>query len=182
MPPPIEELTGFDSCSIEAREETIRVDRKEHFPKMKGFHSSYHVSTKYNLKLVVEKIDYRVETLEHIHSGKRRTADLSSLGPDRSKATWEAISLLVCVAIATALPIDRMRKLFGAVNAFSGASICRYIEIAAKKSCRFIYSCFKSLLTWPTLWLATTARPGFVIWKKKPVKASKWIDLKFIPW
>jgi hypothetical protein len=40
MPPPIEELTGFDSCSIEAREETIRVDRKEHFPKMKGFHSS----------------------------------------------------------------------------------------------------------------------------------------------
>lgn len=133
MPPPIEELTGFDSCSIEAREETIRVDRKEHFPKMKGFHSSYHVSTKYNLKLVVEKIDYRVETLEHIHSGKRRTADLSSLGPDRSKATWEAISLLVCVAIATALPIDRMRKLFGAVNAFSGASICRYIEIAAEK-------------------------------------------------
>jgi len=83
MPPPIEELTGFDSCSIEAREETIRVDRKEHFPKMKGFHSSYHVSTKYNLKLVVEKIDYRVETLEHIHSGKRRTADLSSLGPDQ---------------------------------------------------------------------------------------------------
>ena len=32
-----------------------------------------------------------------------------------------------------ALPIDRLRKLFGAIDAFSGASICRYLKLAAKK-------------------------------------------------
>jgi hypothetical protein len=133
MPPPIEELTGFDSCHIEKRRETVKVDRQQHFRGMSGFHSSYHVSSKYNIRLVVEKVDYRVETLEHIHSGKRRTADITAIGPDRSKASWDAIAFLICVAISAALPIDRMRKLFGAVDAFSGASICRYLETAAAK-------------------------------------------------
>jgi hypothetical protein len=37
------------------------------------------------------------------------------------------------MAIQTALPIDRLRNLFKAVNAFSDSSICRYLLNAACK-------------------------------------------------
>lgn len=128
-----EELTGFPCCELVEKSETLRVDRNAEFTDMRGFHSTYHVSSKYQIKLITEKTNYRVETLEHIHSGKKWIADLSAIGPDRSKASWDAIAFLICMAIQTALPIDRLRKLFKAVNAFSGSSICRYLLKAADK-------------------------------------------------
>ena len=133
LDPSCEELTGLKAFELEEIQETLRVDRSMHFPNMRGFHSSYDQTDRYRLRLVVEKISYRVETLEHIHSGKKLRADLGAIAPDRSKATWDSIALIICLAIQMALPIDRLRKLFGAIDAFSGASICRYMKLAAKK-------------------------------------------------
>jgi hypothetical protein len=81
-----EELTGYPCCELVERSETMRVDRSAEIADMHGFHSTYHVSSKYRIRLIAEKTKPRVETLEHIHSGKSRTADLSAIGPDRSKA------------------------------------------------------------------------------------------------
>jgi hypothetical protein len=128
-----EELTGFDACELVERADTLRVDRAAVMPGLRGFHSSYDKSIRYQLRLVAEKIEYRIETIEHIESGKRARADLSAIGPDRCKATWDTIALLVCLAIQMAMPIDRLRKLFASVNALSGASICRYLELSAQK-------------------------------------------------
>lgn len=60
-------------------------------------------------------------------------ADTGHIGPDRGKVTWNTIALLICLAIQMALPIDRLRKLFASVGVLSGASICRYLELAAQK-------------------------------------------------
>lgn len=128
-----EELTGLDACETVERQETIRVNRSEVMPDLRGFHVSYDKCTRYNLRLVAEKIEFRIETIEHIETGKRVRADLSRIGPDRAKVTWDSIALVICLAIQMALPIDRLRKLFASAGVLSGPSICRYLELSAHK-------------------------------------------------
>lgn len=128
-----EDLTNFSAFEVEEKKVDMRVERNLHFPFVRGFHSTYDSTERYNIRFTLEKINYRVETLEHIHSGKKVRADLRAIGPDRSKATWDSIALLICLAIQMALPIDRLRKMFSSVAAYSGASICRYLELAANK-------------------------------------------------
>ena len=128
-----EDLTSMDACEVIHRKQTLRVDRAHLLPGLTGFHSSYDTVVRYNVKLIAERVEYRVETLEHIFSGKRVRADMSAIGPDRLKVTWDSIALIVCLAIQMALPIDRLRKLFASVSALSEASICRYLELSAQK-------------------------------------------------
>lgn len=148
-----EELTGLDACEIVLQQETLRVDRSQDLRSLRGFQSSYDTTTRYNLRLVAEKVDYRIETLEHIETGKRFRANTGLIGPDRMKVTWNTIALVICLAIQMALPIDRLRKLFASVNVLSGASICRYLELAAQKLLP-IYLCFIEQLAYSVSHLA----------------------------
>ncbi|HYX37265.1 MAG TPA: transposase [Oligoflexus sp.] len=128
-----EELTGEPLARREVVEETWRADRSGFAPGA-SLHSSYDLITRYETEIVVKERRIRVETVTDLYSGKSVRADLSSLGPERSKITWASIALLICLAIEAAMPFDRLRKvLFSAFGIFSTSSICRYFQAAAQK-------------------------------------------------
>jgi hypothetical protein len=132
---PNEELTGEPLARTEISRETMRVDRKTGgFPLSTSFHSSYDTIIRREIEIIIKERHIRVETLTDIHSGKSVRADLSALGPARSKITWAGISLLICLGIEAALPFDRLQKvLFSGLAIFSTSSICRYFKLAARK-------------------------------------------------
>jgi hypothetical protein len=128
-----EELTGEPLARREIIEETWRADRSGFGPGA-SLHSSYDLITRYETEIIVKERRIRVETVTDLYSGKSVRADLSSLGPERSKITWASIALLICLAIEAAMPFDRLRKvLFSAFGIFSTSSICRYFQTAAQK-------------------------------------------------
>lgn len=130
---PNEEITGEPLARHEVSLETWRADRSAFVPGA-SLHSSYDLITRYETEIIVKERRIRVETVTDLHSGKSVRADLSSLGPERSKITWASIALLICLAIEAAMPFDRLRKvLFSALGIFSTSSICRYFQTAAQK-------------------------------------------------
>jgi len=132
---PNEEITGEPLATQIIEYETWRVNRDNAgFASSASFHSSYDTIIRYETQMIVKKRIIRVETVTDIHSGKTVRADLSALGPERSKITWAGISLLICLGIEAAMPIDRLHKvLFSALSIFSTSSICRYFQHAARK-------------------------------------------------
>lgn len=130
---PNEEITGEPLARHEVVLETWRADRSAFGPGA-SLHSSYDLITRYETEIIVKERRIRVETVTDLHSGQSVRADLSSLGPERSKITWASIALLICLAIEAAMPFDRLRKvLFSAFGIFSTSSICRYFQSAAQK-------------------------------------------------
>jgi hypothetical protein len=130
---PNEEITGEPLARKEVIKETWRADRSAFAPGA-SLHSSYDLITRYETEIIIKERRIRVETVTDLYSGKSVRADLSSLGPERSKITWASIALLICLAIEAAMPFDRLWKvLFSTFGIFSTSSICRYFQLAAQK-------------------------------------------------
>lgn len=130
---PCEELTGEPLATRIVVEEVCRADRSG-FAAGASLHSSYDIVTRFETEIIVKERRIRVETVTDLYTGKSVRADLSGLGPERSKITWASIALLICLAIEAAMPFDRLRKvLFSAFGIFSTSSICRYFQSAAQK-------------------------------------------------
>ena len=128
-----EELTGEPLAIHQIVHETWRADRSAFGPGA-SFHSSYDTIKRIETELIVKERRIRVETVTDLYSGKSVRADLSSLGPERSKITWSSMALIICLAIEAAIPFDRLRKvLYSAIGIFSTSSICRYFQLAGLK-------------------------------------------------
>ena len=51
-----EELTGLAAFELREYNETLKVDRSLNFPGMRGFHSTFDHTERYQLRLIVEKM------------------------------------------------------------------------------------------------------------------------------
>jgi hypothetical protein len=111
----------------------MRADRSG-FGACASLHSSYDFITRFETEIIVKERRIRVETITDLHSGKSVRADLSGLGPERSKITWASLALLICLVIEAGMPFTRLQKaLYSAFGIFSTGSICRYFQTAAQK-------------------------------------------------
>jgi Transposase IS66 family len=130
---PCEDLMAASLATRIVVRETMRADRSG-FGAGASLHSSYDLVTRYETEIVVKERRIRVETLTDLHSGKSVRADLSGLGPERSKITWASLALMICLVIEAAMPFTRLqRALYSAFGIFSTGSICRYFQAAAQK-------------------------------------------------
>ncbi|MDQ3235742.1 MAG: transposase [Pseudobdellovibrionaceae bacterium] len=130
---PCEDLMARALATHVVVEETMRADRSG-FGAGASLHSSYDVVTRFETEIIVKERRIRVETVTDLHSGKSVRADLSGLGPERSKITWSSLALLICLVIEAAMPFDRLQKvLYSAFGIFSTSSICRHFQAAAQK-------------------------------------------------
>ena len=121
---PCEEITGESVATKVSVEETWRADRKG-FGSGASLHSSYDFISRFDVEIIIKERRIRVETVTDLYSGKSVRADLSGLGPERSKITWASMALIICLAIEAAMPFDRLQKvLFSAFGIFSTSSIC----------------------------------------------------------
>lgn len=128
-----EELTGEPLAIHQVVHETWRADRSQFGPGA-SLHSSYDTIKRFDTEIIVKERRIRVETVTDLYSGKSVRADLSGLGPERSKITWGSMALIICLAIEAAIPFDRLRKvLYSALGIFSTSSICRYFQLAGRK-------------------------------------------------
>lgn len=130
---PCEELTAGSLATRVVSHEIMRADRSGFGPGA-SLHSSYDVVTRFETEIIVKERRIRVETVTDLHSGKSVRADLSSVGPERSKITWASLALLICLVIEAAMPFTRLQKaLYSAFGIFSTGSICRHFQAAARK-------------------------------------------------
>jgi hypothetical protein len=128
-----EDLTAGSLATRVVSHEIMRADRSG-FGAGASLHSSYDLVTRFETEIIVKERRIRVETVTDLHSGKSVRADLSGLGPERSKITWASLGLLICLVIEAAMPFTRLQKaLYSAFGIFSTGSICRHFQAAAKK-------------------------------------------------
>lgn len=128
-----EDLTAGSLATRVVSNEVMRADRSG-FGAGASLHSSYDLVTRFETEIIVKERRIRVETVTDLHSGKSLRADLSSLGPERSRITWASLALLICLVIEAGMPFTRLQKaLYSAFGIFSTGSICRHFQAAAKK-------------------------------------------------
>ncbi len=128
-----EDLTASSLATRIVSEKIIRADRSSFGPGA-SLHSSYDLITRFETEIIVKERKIRVETLTDLHSGKSVRADLSDLGPERSKITWSSLALLICLVIEAVIPFTRLQMaMYSAFGIFSTGSICRHFKTAAQK-------------------------------------------------
>jgi hypothetical protein len=128
-----EDLTAGSLATRIISKEIMRADRSG-FGAGASLHSSYDLVTRFETEIIVKERRIRVETVTDLHSGKSVRADLSGLGPERSKITWASLALLICLVTEAGMPFTRLQKaLYSAFGIFSTGSICRYFQTAAHK-------------------------------------------------
>lgn len=115
-------------AEIEEKTETLRVAwpvRLKLFVRHKGLHSSFDEVLREDLRVIVSRITYRVETLTEPGTGKSVRVDMSEFGPKGSKLTWNGLGLLTRLAVEYALPLERLSKMFGS---FSDSQLFRWLH------------------------------------------------------
>lgn len=112
------------------RETKLRVDREGSFEKKTGMHSAYDDTTRFEVKVQITQINYKVETVTNLETGKSVRACTDGEGPADSNLTWGSIESLVKMHAGFALPIHRISLMLGH-EAFSPGKIYRTLEWAA---------------------------------------------------
>lgn len=124
---PFEDLVRTGVAEVLERTETLRIPwnvRLRAFLHQRGLHSAYDTVLREELRLIVTRVTYRVETLTEPGTGKTVRADMSEVGPSRSKLTWSGLTLLARLAVEYAMPLERLSKMFGS---FSDSQLFRWL-------------------------------------------------------
>lgn len=125
----------FDNHKMEVVEKTIdlNVDCQVEFGKTKGLHRKYETTTRYQTKMILEKITIRREIVTDWISGKTARASMEKIGQPKSKITWQMLAFIVEFVIKFCIPIDRLSKMISFSDyRFSSGRICGYLEKAAE--------------------------------------------------
>jgi Transposase IS66 family len=119
--------TTYDNSKVESK---MRINRQEEFDKTHGLRSTIDRTTRYDLKMSMIQIDYEVETVEDLTTGKKVRASMHGEGPEKFQLTWGAISNLIKMHVGFAIPINRMVLMIGKPE-FTSGKICRVFEYMA---------------------------------------------------
>ena len=82
------------------------------------------------LKCIVTEINYQVETVTDLKSGKSVRASMIQDGPEGFQLTWGAVSNLIKTHVGFAIPIHRIVLMIGQPE-FSSSKICRVLQYVA---------------------------------------------------
>jgi Transposase IS66 family len=107
------------------------VDRMQEFGREKGFHVSNDDVKRVNLQVIVSDINYTVETVTDLKTGKSVRASMDHIGPEGFQYTWTAIGNLIKMNIGFAIPINRIGLMIGQPE-FTSTSVCRALDFVAE--------------------------------------------------
>lgn len=133
------ELNLADSCEMLFSSSTydafevgskMPINRMEEFDKTQGLRSTADYTKRYDLKMSMIQINYEVETVEDLESGKKVRASMLGEGPEKFQLTWGAISNLIKMHVGFAIPINRIVMMIGKAE-FTSGKICRVFEYMA---------------------------------------------------
>jgi hypothetical protein len=128
--PPEEALFSWptsDRANVASKQ---KVERMKEFGIDKGLRSTYDSTKRVNLEIVVTEIDYQVETVEDIYTGKKVRASMIEQGPAQFQMTWKAIANLIKMHVGFAIPMNRIELMIGQPE-FSTSKMCRVFEYIA---------------------------------------------------
>jgi hypothetical protein len=112
------------------KNETLRVDKEDHFDDVTGMHSSYDETIRRDVKIQITNITYRVETVTDPRTGKSVRASTDEVGPRGLSVTWGTIGNFIKLNAGFAIPIHRIAMMLGHTS-FSPSQIWRLLEWAA---------------------------------------------------
>jgi hypothetical protein len=114
----------------QASGERREVDRVTEFEKDASFHVAYDYPKRLDFKCTVTEINYQVETVTDLKTGKSVRASMIQDGPEGFQLTWGAVSNLVKMHVGFAIPIHRIVLMIGQPE-FSSSKICRVLQYVA---------------------------------------------------
>jgi len=129
---PNEMLFSFPSSDRKGQDSGQKVDRMMEFKKEQGLHSTFDSTKRMNLEVIVTEINYKVETVEDLTTGKRVRAPMIEEGPAKFQMTWKAIANLIKMHVGFAIPINRIALMIGQPE-FTSSKMCRIYEYVAGK-------------------------------------------------
>jgi hypothetical protein len=106
------------------------INKTEEFDKVQGLRTTIDHTTRYDLKMTMTQINYEVETVEDLMTGKRVRASMLGEGPAGFQLTWGAIANLIKMHVGFAIPINRIVLMIGKPE-FTSGKICRVFEYIA---------------------------------------------------
>ena len=128
--PPSEMLFSMPMSNREAKDLAPKVERMNEFGTVKGLKSTYDITKRIDLEVIVTEKTYKVETVEEIKTGKKVRASMADEGPPQFQMTWTAIANLIKMHVGFAIPINRIELMIGQPE-FSSSKICRILEYMA---------------------------------------------------
>lgn len=122
----------FSSSTYEANQwgSKMPINRMKEFDKTHGLRSTIDHTIRYDLKMTMTQINYEVETVEDLETGKKVRASMVGEGPEKFQLTWGAISNLIKMHVGFAIPINRIVMMIGKPE-FTSGKICRVFEYIA---------------------------------------------------
>ena len=126
------EETVFDTSSsyVQDNEQKIQVSKGMEFSNEKGLISKYDERVRYDVKLLITKTTYKVETVTSPTTGKSVTAKVTD-GPAGTQYTWETVTSLIQFTVGYCIPMNRLSKMLGG-GFFSSSQIWYILRDAAK--------------------------------------------------
>ncbi len=105
----------FSSSTYDANQwdSKMPINRMEEFDKIHGLRSTIDHTIRYDLKMTMTQINYEVETVEDLATGKKVRASMIGEGPDKFQLTWGAVSNLIKTHVGFAIPINRIVMMIG---------------------------------------------------------------------
>ena len=92
------------------------------FTKSKGFRRTYDEVRRLDLNFHLKTLNYTVETVEDIATGKKARAPMTHIGPAGSLYTWGTVAFLCQMHVALRMPINRLAASLG-IPEFSKSTI-----------------------------------------------------------
>lgn len=86
----------------------------------RGMHRACDTVKRCDLELRVTEIEYRVETLTDMRTGRAIRAATEEIGPAGSSLTWRAIAVLMKIVVSFAVPLNRVAQMIGHKSFGSG--------------------------------------------------------------
>lgn len=97
----------------------------------RGMHRAYDTVKRYDFELRVTEIEYRVETLTDMRTGRAIRAATEEIGPSGSSLTWRAIAVLMKIVVSFAVPLNRVAQMIGH-KSFGSGKIFRVLAQQAR--------------------------------------------------
>jgi hypothetical protein len=138
--------SSFNEKTQEAKVKNIQ----DIFGTTVGLHKTIEQTTRLDLKVILTKVTYNVETITDLKTGLSARGDVSAYGPAGFNVTWDTLVVLVKLHIGFAIPMNRLAMIIGH-NSFASAQIYQLLKAVAKKFLNIYLVLFEELSDAPVL-------------------------------
>jgi hypothetical protein len=132
-------------------QEKDAVTRSNHFKEQKNLRSEWETHIRYDVSLMIKRIEVSVETVTDVVTGKRVRAEVHQ-GPPGYQVTWQTIAFLVTQAVGFAVPLNRLAIMLSTDwNCLGVSEIYRLIAYATRAATPVYLKLFEELAQCPIL-------------------------------